>query len=358
MIYFSVFVIAILFAFLGDKYYNNVKMRYIFTAFALLPPIILAAVRSHVVGTDVDMYITPTYSDAKQIGTLSSFYATTEKEYIFFGLQFIITKTFKTLFSVHFINQLIIMSPIMMLICYVKKEYHVKIWKMYAVYLFLQYNISLCVIRQNVAFSLFLIGFYFLLKKKYIPFIVFSIIAAYSHNSTIIPIICICILYFTRNSASNIKAKLIMLILLLGIIIGYNYFLSQFGFLIGDMYITRMEGAEGNSGGYMTLLFYFVLVIIPFIINKDIPKKIFFFNYIPAIGLVFSILAKNSVYIGRLAIPFMIYTCITVPLCLRNKGWLYNIFLVTIICFWYITYIDRGLWETYPYEMDIRYNMF
>lgn len=358
MEYFFVFIIAIIFAYLADKYYSKTKIRYLFLVLAILPLVLMAALRAHTIGIDVDMYITPTYDDAKTVKGFTAFINSTDKEYAFWGLQYLVAHLFGTLFSVHFVNQLIIILPIVLLMCYVKEEYNTKIWQMYALYLFLQYNISLCIIRQNVAFSLFLLGYLFLLKKKYPLFIIFTGIAGYSHNSTIIPIICFCILYFTRNFVTTKKAKFILILGLVLITLGYNYLITNFGFLIDDMYISRMEGADKNSGGYLTLAFNFVLVILPFLMYKKSEKGIYYLNYIPAIGLVLSIIARNSVYIGRLAIPFMIMTCITVPVCLRKTKWLYNVLLLVTIIFWYITYIDRGLWGTYPYVMDLSYNMF
>lgn len=358
MEYFVVFIIAIIFASLIDKHYQNLRLRCFFFTLALLPPVFLAALRADFVGIDVTWYITPVYNDIKRVGSFEQFWESIEKEKAFYVIFFAVAKLFKTLFSVHFVNQLIIMSPLLLLMSYVKENYQVKIWKMYALYLFFQYNLSLCVIRQNVAFSIFLLGFYFLLNKKYALYVVFSLIAAFSHNSTIIPIFIFSILYFSRNKVVSKRAQIILLFSISMIIAFYQLILSQFSFLIDDVYIGRMQNADKLSGGFITLAFTITLALLPFIYRKHISKKIFFIFYVPVMGALFNVLARNSIYIGRLAIPFSILTCITIPLCLVKKKILYYLILFIAIGYWYVVYIERANWETYPYELDNRLNMY
>ncbi len=280
-----------------------------------------------------------------------------EKEKAFYIIFFLTAKVFNTLFSVHFINQLIIIFPIILLMTYVKEQCRVKIWKMYALYLFMQYNLSLCVIRQNVAFSIFLLGFYCLLHRKYILYGIFTILAAFSHNSMIVPILIFSILYFCRNSVVTNKSQLILFFSVSLIIVSYQYLLSQFSFLIDDVYMGRLQDANSNSGGILTLTFVVIMALIPFLYRKGISTNFFFLAYVPVMGALFSILARNSIYIGRMAIPFSILTCITVPLSLARRQ-LYYVILFAVVCYWYIGFIERGSWETYPYLMDVRFNMF
>ena len=357
MEYFIVFVIAICFASLADKHFEVIGQRLLYLALAMLPPVLLAALRADVVGMDVTCYITPAYEEIKKIASFKGFMDELEKEKAFYAILFLIAKTFKTLFSVHFFNQAIIIFPIILLMSYIKEECNVKIWKMYALYLFLQYNLSLCVIRQNVAFSIFLLGFYFLLHQKYVLYGLFALLAAYSHNSTIIPIVIFSILYFCRNKMVTKISQFIMFFSLALVIIFYQYILSQFSFLIDDVYLGRMQDADKNSGGFLTLAFVIIMALLPFLYAKRISKNYFFLSYIPLLGVLFSILARNSVYIGRLSIPFSIMTCITIPLCLGRKA-LYYMILFVVVCYWYISYIERALWETYPYVMDEGFNMF
>ena len=357
MEYFIIFIVAIIFASLADKYFQRIKLRCLFLLLALLPPVLLAALRADTVGIDVTWYITPTYSDVEKVRTYSRFLDTLEKEKVFYVILFFVAKFFKSLFAVHLVNQLIIMVPIILLMTYIRSISNVKIWKMYAFYLFLQYNLSLCVIRHNVAFSIFLLGFYFLLHHNYVLYSVFALLAAFSHNSTIIPILIFSTLYFSRNKVVTKKAQLVLLSSLSLMIVFYQTILSQFSFLIDDVYLGRMQDADSNSGGFITLGFVILMALLPFFYRKKVPSKVFFLVYIPLMGALFSILARNSTYIGRLSIPFSILTCITIPLCLEKMK-VYYLFLSIVVCFWYVSYIDRALWETYPYLMDIRFNMF
>lgn len=357
MEYFIIFIIAIFFASLADKHFKNVKQRWIFLVLAVLPPVLMAAFRADTVGIDVTWYITPIYSDIKRLVAFESFLDSLEKEKVFYVIMFLAAKTFKTLFSVHFVNQLLIIFPIILLMAYIKEQCNVKIWKMYALYLFMQYNLSLCVIRQNVAFSIFLLGFYFLLHRKYIWYGMFTLLAAFSHNSTVIPILIFSTLYFCRDKVVTKKSQFILLFSLSLIIVFYQYILSQFSFLIDDMYLGRMQNAEKNSGGILTLIYTIVMALLPFLYRKQISKRYFFLCYVPVMGALFSILARNSIYLGRLAIPFSLFTCITIPLCI-GKRMQYYIVLFMVICYWYVSYIEKASWETYPYVMDVRLNMF
>lgn len=128
---------------------------------------------------------------------------------------------------------------------------------------------------------------------------------------------------------------------------------------ISERFEERLLGAEENDGGFKTIAMYGILVFLPyllFIFRKNIFEYLSIWFY-PILGFILIVLAKQSVYLGRLSYPFIALVMITLPTVLsRNKLMKFSIILM-LTAFWYYTNIIMDTWGTNNYYIDSELNL-
>lgn len=359
MIYLYVFIISTLFVYLAEKNANgNNKIKYFYFCIAIIIPSFFAAIRDIYCGIDITFYVTPTFDSAKNYNNISSYLNDVEIEYGYGIFVYLIQKIFNNLFFVHFFTQIIIISPVVVLLYILKKEYDIKIYLAYFVYLLLCYNTSLCIIRQNIASSISILSMIFLVKKKYFLFLIFGTISCFVHNSNILFLLSALFLYIIRYKLSNFKYIILLIVAILSIYMVYVYFLPYFGNIFGEMYMERMEAnSNSNSGGYITLILRTILVFLPFFFYKKELAEYNFILILPVFSLLFFLMGREIAYLGRLATPYSVFIPISIALYLRKSVFLSLITFVISLSLWYASVILQGGYETYPFKEDKYWNI-
>lgn len=359
MIYLYTFIISSFFLYLAEKNINkkNATIRCVYVCIAIIIPSLLAAIRNEYCGIDVTFYVTPIFEKANHCSNISSFFNDTSIEFGYGIYVYFITKLFGSLFYVHLFTQILIISPIVILLFILKKEFGVKISLAFFMYLLLCYNTSLCVIRQNLATSISILSIVFLLRKKYFFFLIVGFISCLFHNSNIIFILTTVLVYLVRYKISNYKYTFLLVFGILSIYTMYIFLLPYFSNVIGDIYMERMEeNSNSNTGGYITLALRTILVFLPFFfIEKDLAK----YNFIlilPVFSLLFYLMGREIAYLGRLAIPYTVFIPVSIAVYLRNSKILMLFVLVLTLLLWYSSVILQGGYDTYPFTEDKYWN--
>ena len=84
-------------------------------------------------------------------------------------------------------------------------------------------------------------------------------------------------------------------------------------------------------------------------------KEISSFMYLPILGIVFLLLARQSQYLSRLAYPFMTCLMLSIPYKVHNK--VIRIFILfALATLWYVGIYLRKDWGTVPYVIGNNYN--
>lgn len=371
MIYIIIFVISSLCAYIAEKSYEkkqkNSKAHWVcdytpkqklLFALAVIIPSFLAAIRDKYCGIDVTWYVTPTHEDALYAKSFVDFFIDIEKEYGYYIIVYVITKLFDSLFFVHFFSHVIIIGPILYLLTTLKKETEIRIWLAYFLYLLLSYNTSLCIIRQNMASSIAILGMAFLLQKKYLPFIIFSALSCTIHNSNILFLAPLVLLYIAKSKLTNYKYLIGIVIAILSIYAFYAYFLIFFGDVIGEMYLNRLDGnSTENSGGLLSVVLNALLIFLPFVLYSKKKNRYAFVLITPIFALLFKLMGREAIYFGRMAIPYISLIPISNAIFLHNKRILLLCAVLIALALWYAGNVLHGGFETYPYIVDKNWNL-
>lgn len=371
MIYIIIFVIATLCVYIAEKSSEKNQKRnnhqqlcsyspkqIILFALAVIILSFLAAIRDKYCGIDVTWYVTPTHEDALYAKGFMSFISDIEKEYGYYIIVYVITKLFDSLFFVHFFSHVIIIGPILYLLTTLKKEVGINISVAFFMYLLLSYNTSLCIVRQNMAASVTLLSIAFLLQKKYIQFFALAIIACSIHNSNILFLAPILLLYVAKEKLTSYKYMIGIVIAILSVYVLYAYFLVFFGNIIEEMYMERLDGnSDKNSGGILSAVLNALLIFIPFIFYKKNKCRYVFALLAPIFALLFILMGRQAAYFGRMAIPYAALIPISNAIFLyKKKFFLFGIILIAF-ALWYALNVLHGGYETYPYIVDKNWNL-
>lgn len=357
MEYIIIFLISIYFSYLTEKRIDKNKGYIITSILAVMPLIIMAGIRDKYVGIDVTWYVEPSYIVARKAENLSAFFYEygDGTDYGFCIFVYLITKIFGSFFWIMTFCHAIIVIGWFYFLVYFKKTYKISLTFGFAIILISQYNESLCLIRQSMATSIALLGYVFMLQRRYLYSIILCLVA-FSFHQTIISFILAFIGFdIILRKITSVRNQYILLFLLFFFVIAFTSLLDIISIYVSEKYIERMTYTEGNRGGYITLYFYIFLVLLPFILKSK--NKISSFLYLPVIGVVFLILSKQSQYLSRLAYPFMSCLMVTVPYRVQNK-YMRFIIIIAFSVLWYVSIYIRKDWETVPYVIDSNMNFY
>ena len=357
MIYIVVFLISLFFIAKASNIECNSKDKRFYIVLSTVLPILLAAFRGNLIGVDMSAYFLPWAQNVKHYESFTLFCKNNvdSMEYLYYALIFYPVKFTNSLFLSLLVQQVLIMYGVIKMLFYFKDKYDIDVVFGFAIYLLLFYNESLCIMRQSIAVSFAFLSLINYTEKRYVSFFIISIIAFFFHHS-IISFTLILLIYDCLDKViSNIRIKLVLITV---IIFAFSSLSTIFEVLsvinISERFEARFSGAEENDGGFKTIAMYAILVFIPYLLflfrkNKYEYKSIWFY---PVLGFVLIVLAKQSVYLGRLSYPFMGLVIITLPSVLsKNKILKYSIVLM-LASFWYYTNVMMDTWGTNNYYMD------
>lgn len=359
MIYLVVFAFSIFFAWQAEVKMDKNKAFRTPLCFAAICPIVLAGIRSDTVGMDIKVYVEPVFKLARASVSLANFYSRhgDGTEYGYLTYIYALTKIFDNFLVIMLLNHVIIVSACLMTIVYFKRKYNISLWFGYAIMLLHFYNPSLCLIRQSLGMSFALIGLLFLLKKRILFFVFFAVISVSIHTSMIS---FVSAYFFLFVVISNVKSSRYKLLALFAIFATIPFASSLMGFtmtFVDAKYASRVMGSDSNSGGLVTIALYAFYSLLPFVMYFFHGKKMHleFFLYLPIFGLPFQILGRQTVYLTRLAVPFMAMIMLSIPYVLKKKSH-QLLFTGLLLALWILNFYIRGDWGTVPYVVGNIFN--
>ncbi len=297
---------------------------------------LLAGFRSFDVGTDSvylkGMYFSAIQSNSYQDYLNDSFFflwrywQVSEYEYGFTFVVYIASKIFGSPFGPRFIVQLIMYLPIIYILYKERKNISCSIFIF--VYLFLFYNVSLNIMRQFDALSLYLLAIYFFVKKHRFKSLFWICVAYLFHNSVILPYLIVVLIYrfinykytFIKSRYTlykNCKTGFVILCIIMGVL------MSDSLILILRNLNYEFTGYIGNGFGisYRNLILRLPILIYLFIFRKEVKGKEFDFNFyliIFLIDLTINNFAINNQNAGRIGYFFSIFYCLMYSTSCKN----------------------------------------
>lgn len=359
MIYIVSFMLSIFFAAIAQKEYKQKKIiGDIFSVLAILVPSILAGFRTTDIGIDIDVYVKSNFIEAQYYSSFFEFATKIDTDILYLALNFIVSR-FTTninvlLFIIQFINMSLVYSYI-----YTQREKH-SMAMMYAIYLFMFYNLSLNLVRQSLALSIIIFGMKYVNSKKAFKYYITNFFAILMHSSAVIALP----IYFLANMKDNKKNKWLKIVIIVGLLISIILYkniiilLINLGILpIKYLAYLGIYARTSMNFNYAGSLFCLLWIFIYHSVSKRDTTFNNYRSFFMIIGLVFIQLSNFIEFADRIAYYYLIPGYILGDKSIqffftRSKS---NIFIskIILLClllfYWYFTFVYFNTGETYPY---------
>ena len=356
MIYLVIFFISAFFSFMYQKAKKKTAQK-VFAILAILLPTLLAAFRNESIGTDTLYYIKDTFMRACTYDSWISFIQSSDIEIGYLLINFIVSRITHNIHVLYFVLQFIIQFLIFKACTKMKNQ--VPVWFSYLSFLLLYYNRSLNMCRQTIALSMVLYAYQYLKDRKFLKggLLVFS--SLLFHTSAIIGIfIYIFMLLIPNNKQKTFVLKLLIYIVLLVAILGYNnilLFLIDHG-ILSSRYTYYLADINGNiiwvDYALKLGIFAISLFLYKFLIQKKENRTLIYFLLIDFtiyhLGFVANYAQRISYYFGY----FNIFLIPQFSQCFqgqKQKIMVRSMVIGILIVYWYLYYAYLGADATVPY---------
>ena len=229
------------------------------------------------------------------------------------------------------------------------------------------FQFDFAVLRQAIAFPIFLYSLEFLYRRRIKEYIVLILLAGMFHYS-VLPLVILPVLRFERQ-ISSIKAILIFCLGFIGmlffsfkLVINLGVTLGVFPVIVSDKLINYMsDNAYGATRGISLGFFFKAAIFVLALLKRDFLKeKIENFNFVFNLYLIYCFLWMLMNDFDVILVRYSLYFQITQDLLLvyliysfkeRIVKFLYYAVLITSINFYYYFGIVRSYQEAYfPYK--------
>jgi len=373
--YLIIFFLSILFTFLAQESDKNNKRLFffVFSAFAVLLPSLLAGLRDSGVGTDTEIYVDSVWKTVNRINSFEEFQKLYKQEkfddieYGYLLLNFIGSKFGSSVNIIYFLTSFV--TTLLVYCTAYDNKKRVSMAIVMAMFLFGYYNLYLNIVRQALALAIGLYCFKYVESRSWIKVIIsFFIIKAF-HNTGIF-----CVLFWGAYFLSSSKYKLKPFVLMILLLVAYGVFI-YFDFIIlytiaiGILPKKFLYYLSGDTVDYTTIFIYhFLLSAIMFVVylfharSQEEKDKLLSYGFLSLLGSILVLTAMVSMWSYRVAFYFLfICDCIFLPraLYLMNKKHKLETSLMLVISIslvigvWYKYNISNNDNETYPYKSEI-----
>lgn len=324
------------------KYSNKIKFA------SVIPFLIISAIR-YDVGTDYMYRYVPSYNLIKNGFDVESL------EYAFKLLIKFCTMISSNYQMLFIITSFIILIPIFYIMSKKSKCMELSILIFFLGGFFFQ---SMNILRQYIAIACLLLGYNFIVEKKYVKFLFFYILAISFHTASIVAIV-----FLFINSKKEIKVPIIILTAI--IIFVFKAPIAQVIRSIISM--TRFSGYLGTSYDAVDISYFnfikqlviYISLAYLFYINKENSRKdklsVFLLN-VQGMAIIFYSLSSIISLFTRVYFFFSIFQIISVPLFItytnKKNNFYFYIFLVLILysTFFVNSNVLRNDNEVVPYH--------
>ncbi len=304
-----------------------------------IPLIIIAAQRGYF--ADTSAYIMTFHNMPENISEISTYMQSVSKDELFYFTSLLI----KIFITQNYEIYLGILAAFQMLVL-------AKIYRKYSTDLFLSIFLFVAStdylswmfngLRQFTAVCIVLLGFYFILSKKYLYSIIIILFASFFHGSALLVIPFI---FIVQGKAWNKKTLLFLFVVIFAV-----SFVDQFTDILdtalSDTQYKNVvsDWTQGQDDGtnFLRVLVYSVPALISLYGKKKIDKandpliNICTNMSIASAGIYIVSMFTSGIYIGRLPIYFSLFSYILLPWELKhlfNKDIQKILYFITLICY-------------------------
>lgn len=209
------------------------------------------------------------------------------------------------------------------------------------------YLVTMNGIRQAMVGSILFFAVQWVIKGKFIPYVIVVLIMSTMHSSALIMIP---IYFIVREEAWSKKTKIIILLAAIGFL-GFNKFMPGFFDALGDSSYTEYESMmteEGQGASPMRFVVNLVPVILAYI-KRDRLKELWpASNIFVNMAIINAIVVAFSLYnwiFARFQIYFQLYNFILLPYiiksCFENRKERDLVYYGFIICYFIFFYYEQ-----------------
>jgi hypothetical protein len=347
--------------------YKNEKNKFysislIMTSVLVL--VLLAALRSTDIGTDVNVYQIPIFERAGKHNSFLEYCKAcsyVSQEYLYLLLNFLLSRVFSDIHWFFFFMELIILVPVYYVIWKERKEYNPALCLM--VYCFLFYVETFNTLRQNLAIAYSLLAIWFWKEKKNKKAVISFLCAFMFHRSAVI-ILVVPVLLKLLNIRNRRKRDFLILltggVVMLLTLEFYNiaWIIYKNFHVFPYRYITEIAPKDEIDIPVIYLVTNVLCFLLLLLIRKR--EKIKDCSFL----LLLSVMTNSLVYVSsaavlayRLGWYFEIFDMFSFSACAQlvkkdtiNKT-MYTVFLFAFlaVCWWY-NYAYAGSANVYPYR--------
>lgn len=367
MVYLVTFFMSLIFIKIADIFKGLKILFWIFTLLGLLIPVYLASARDTSVGFDVKYYVEPFFDIACKSKTFSEYVDDVKSDYVYMGINYIVSRFTKDLFWLHFTLQSLMIS----MIYYVAYQYRKKfpIWIVIFLYFTIMYCTTYNIVRQSLAVAITFLGYYFFINNKRKLFFTLMILALLSHPTSIVCLLYLSVDYIVKIKNSRLKYFTIIFLSIsfVGILFLFKDMINLLLTLGGDnvqRYSYYIENTEGGISKFDVALKIFTLIIIIYGLVKKVTDErlLLSFLMLTFLGIITVFLNLIATSANRFTFYFQDISFIAIPMILYSKKILIHIRLVLTLLYislalttFYTVFVINGKTAgyIYPYKSKI-----
>ena len=340
---------------------NRFKRGVLFSIIAIMIISLYAGARAETVGIDVSYYVTPYINRVSWFSSAKDYFIGLPIEPLFGLITYINGAYFSTPFFSLFVIELLIVTPLYLLIYKYRKSLSMTFSMI--VFLLIVYNMTLCIMRQGVCTSFILLAFFsddYSKMKKCLLYIV----AVLFHYIGIVFIAMLYVIKWIVEAKYRNIFKILGVISSILILIMLPSIISLLAGALGGAFVKYYGTfiSADKSGNNISILEFglrSVLILLPlFIAEKSkLNKKTSEICYFAVYSIVLSLAAVFAVYLIRISYFFTYIIVLSLPASARqfrkrNNKIIYCLLMI-ILCFvyWYIIYNIWNYFGIFPYEL-------
>ena len=346
-----VIIITVVFTNLSLRVKGNLY-RGIFKYCAILVPSIVAGIRCNV-GTDYNLY-------SKSFNLIKSNYDV--GRYEDFEIGYKLLNKFVAYIGGNFNLLLFIMSFFTILFMYkalVNEKENISVTFGMLVYMLMYYQTSLNLLRQCLAISICIYAITCLNRKSIFNYLFYVLVASLFHRSALICLGIILVKYIFESEKMKVL-KWAILGISIFLVFNKQIIGEIVGILLKSDYYSGYFLRETESGGSLILYFIKILPILLICVLASDKfkgnKNMRLYYYVILCGYILGILrAFSMTQVQRISYYFTYLTVIVAPFAIINMPKKYlktvqYIFVLYLVCKWYVDFFYNGYSETVPYQ--------
>lgn len=370
-IYLVVFFCSIGLFSLAEHFNKNKKLFWILCILAITMASFLAGMRDIGVGVDTIVYgnVAFEYAQNHSVGELLALYNDSP---LFYLLWYYTSTIFRNIFAPMFVVEFVIEFGILLaLIKSYKNNSSYHIWMGMMVYYFVFYCYSLNLMRQSITLAFMLIGYqYFLLEKKYIKYIIWTLFLSFIHLSALMGLLILFAYYIYQNMGEGkVRKRLIYFIFSFAAIFASLMLFTRILSVIATIFPRYSHYAVTTTSyksTFSALILFLILVLWEFTVKAFVNKlnqKMAFYRYLLIIGIplfLINLLSNNAYRLSFFCLYLLIiyypytfnYPVITETVKINSR--ILRILGVFVLAFfWYMMFVRWGTNNVIPYTSRV-----